>query len=227
LIYGNGLIASAFREKSYQNNRYIIFASGVSNSSENRSSEFLREKNNLLACIDSGHSPVYFSTCSIYDLSLKNSSYVQHKLEMESICKRAESFLIFRLPQVVGVSSNPNTITNYLFNKISTYSKFELWTNVSRVLIDVEDVVLVVNYVIENNLIEKSIINVGHEYPISALEIVEIFESILKVKANYDLVNKGMVYSINTKFISNITKLVGIKFDSEYSKKLLYKYYVS
>lgn len=226
MIYGNGLIASAFRKKAYRNNRYIIFASGVSNSSENRSSEFLREKNNLLACIDSGHFPVYFSTCSIYDLSLRNSFYVQHKLEMESICKRAKSFLIFRLPQVVGVSSNPNTITNYLFNKISTYSKFELWANVSRVLIDVEDVVLIVNYVIENNLIEKSTINVGHEYPISALEIVEIFESILKVKANYDLVNKGVVYSIDTKFISSITKLIGIEFDSEYSKKLLYKYYM-
>ena len=43
MIIGNGLIASLFNE--YDKENVVFFASGVSNSSETRREEFLREEN--------------------------------------------------------------------------------------------------------------------------------------------------------------------------------------
>ena len=46
MIYGNGLIAKSFNKYKY-NKKFIIFASGVSNSQETNLSEFFKE-NKLL-----------------------------------------------------------------------------------------------------------------------------------------------------------------------------------
>ncbi len=227
MICGNGLIAQAFASTFDGKYGYSIFASGVSNSREVNVSSFLREKKALTNFIERGHCPIYFSTCSIYDPILLKSPYVQHKLEMEAICSYAESFLIFRLPQVVGKTDNPNTITNFLFNKIRVGSNFELWKNASRVLIDVDDVVSIVNYMIKSMSIHNKVINIAHDFPITVLRIVEIFESIMRVKANYNLIDTGCVYNFDSTAAFKVAQKIGINFDDNYSEKLLYKYYAN
>ena len=68
MIIGNGLLAQAFSE--YNNNdEILIFASGVSNSLEEKESEFDREAKLLKSVITNypDKTMVYFSTCSVYD----------------------------------------------------------------------------------------------------------------------------------------------------------------
>lgn len=227
MICGNGLIAQAFASNFDGECGYSIFASGVSNSREVNVSSFLREKKALTNFIERGYHPIYFSTCSVYDEILHQSPYVQHKLEMESICSHAESFLIFRLPQVVGRTDNPNTITNFLFNKIRTSSDFDLWKSASRVLIDVDDVVSIINYMIKSMSIQNKVINIAHGFPITVLRMVQIFESILGIKAKYNLIDTGCAYNFDSTAAFKVAQQIGINFDDNYSEKLLYKYYAN
>jgi nucleoside-diphosphate-sugar epimerase len=225
MIYGNGLIASSLSKVFIDDDIFSIFAAGVSNSSEKRSIEFLREKEKLLRIMDLDKHLVYFSTCSIYDQTLLDDPYVSHKLEMESICKNASLYSIFRLPQVVGRTDNPNTLTNYLFNAISSNSNFKIWLKASRVLIDVDDVASIVAYMLGLRLVNNSTINISHSNSSSVIEIVEIFESLLGIKANYDLINKGASYAIECSVSTDVAKRLLIDFDERYTKRLIHKYY--
>ncbi|HEX7869337.1 MAG TPA: NAD-dependent epimerase, partial [Chryseobacterium sp.] len=107
MIIGNGLIANAL--KSIDTENILFFASGVSNSLENRSSEFDREYNLLKNTIENhpGKIFVYFSTCSIYDSSKNNSHYVLHKLKMEQIiADSCQQYFILRVSNAVGKGGN-------------------------------------------------------------------------------------------------------------------------
>ena len=225
MIFGKGLIASSFSKFFIDDDFFSIFAAGVSNSNEKNPIQFLREKERLLRCMDSDKHLIYFSTCSVYDQSLLNDPYVTHKLEMESICKNASLYSIFRLPQVVGATDNPNILANYLFNAISGNSNFKIWQKATRVLIDVEDVASIVTYMLGARLVNNATINIAHSYSLPVLEIVEIFESFLGIKANYDFLNKGASYAIDCSISNDVAKRLLIDFDEQYTKRLILKYY--
>src|SRR5690606_38120158 len=115
------------------NPNVIVFASGVSNSRETRRENFMRERTAVLSALNLHRKLVYFSTCSIDDPSASHiSHYVRHKIEMESLIRKSNSYLICRLPQVVGKSDNLNTLINYLFHCINTGAHFEVWKNATR-----------------------------------------------------------------------------------------------
>mgnify|MGYP007017084323 CR=1 FL=1 len=82
MIVGRGLLASLFLENDRED--IIFFASGVSNSLEDRQEEFLREETLIKKTIEENPNKifVYFSTCSVYDSSKTGSDYVLHKLKM-------------------------------------------------------------------------------------------------------------------------------------------------
>ena len=225
MIFGNGLIASALQKYFFDKNDFSIFAAGVSNSNEDNPLAFLREKNALLGCIEAGGFLVYFSTCSLDDSSLPETPYIKHKLDMESICKNSEHYAIFRLPQVVGSSDNPYTLTNFLRNAIANKSKFKVWQNASRVLIDVDDVASIVSYLLEESLVNNSTINIAHRYALPVLEIVAIFEELLGLKANFELIDKGNTYAIDCSLSSEVAIKLSIDFDAQYNKRLIRKYY--
>jgi len=122
MIIGTGLIAQAFIQHFEDDPNVIIFASGVSNSRENRSQAFLRERQMLIEALSFQKMLVYFSTCSVCDPELQTSPYVMHKKEMEVfVAHSAKDYAIFRLPQVVGETPNPNTLTNYLLTFRSSF----------------------------------------------------------------------------------------------------------
>ncbi|MEJ0107136.1 MAG: hypothetical protein WDO19_33435 [Bacteroidota bacterium] len=112
MVIGQGLIAKRF--SSYQaDNSYVIFASGVSNSSDKDIANFEREKKLLIKTIHehADKALVYFSTCSMYDNTLKNSFYVQHKIEMEETIKKITRISIFSGFQTWPVK--PATLIQY------------------------------------------------------------------------------------------------------------------
>ena len=50
-----------------------------------------------------------------------------HKKEMESLVRLSKDSVIFRLPQVVGRTPNPDTLTNYFYKRIMFGANFQVW----------------------------------------------------------------------------------------------------
>lgn len=166
MIVGNGLLATAFAPRFASDRALTLFASGVSNSRETRQTEFDRECDLLQHTLQAAPVLLYCSTCSVHDPELSRSPYVQHKLAMEQLIQRAgPQHAIVRLPQVVGFSANPHTLTNYLYRQISAGERFQLWLQARRNLIDVTDVVAIVSHLIDTRQIAGASLNVACPFP--------------------------------------------------------------
>ena len=100
----------------------IYFCSGVSNSAETRESEYQREKD-LLWEQDISKHLVYFSSLSIF---YSDTRYVQHKRYMEKLVKSSfDHYTIVRMGNIAW-GSNPNTLINFISNKIRTREPFDI-----------------------------------------------------------------------------------------------------
>ena len=146
MIVGNGMIATEFSLNSETYLDYIIFASGISNSNETDKNKFNHEKELLLKTIKENRNLklIYFS-CVLAE-TIKNK-YYNAKLEIENLIKReASNYIIFRLPQIIGQNGNPSNLANYLKYSILNNLEIIIYDGVERALVDVEDLVMVVNY---------------------------------------------------------------------------------
>jgi len=223
MVIGNGLIAKSFLGL-VDDEDFDIFAAGVSDSTSDNHTGFLREERLLLSTIQREKKIIYFSTCSIYDYDSINKPYVAHKLNMEAlITEHCQDYIIFRLPQVVGWTKNPHTIINYLAQQILEQKQFNLWKNAYRNLIDVEhvrDIVLA-----SNAYANKSIINIANPRSIAVQEIVAILEVVLKKSANFRLIDMGSHCLIDTKFTEFWSRKLNINFSEGYAESVLRKYY--
>jgi len=228
MIIGTGLVASAFTPYSLSKDpNIIIFASGVSNSRETNNAEFSRERDLLLKTLEQNRdkSFFYFSTCSVADPQLRTSPYVAHKIAMETLVRSASEYAIFRLPQVVGKTSNPNTLTNYLYQHIKSRDLFQVWTHASRNIIDVDDVASIVSHLQSSRKTHNVTVNIACPFSIPISRLVAIFELILNTKANYTLVAAGGSYPIDATITCQAAQELGVTFDEMYIEKLLRKYY--
>ena len=229
IIIGNGLIAREFNNCLKENLGLCIFASGVSNSTCKDTREFERE-NALLRSVMSNHAQgrtlIYLSTCSIYDLSQVNTSnYIVHKMAMESIVRTHPSYYIFRLPQVVGQANNPNTLTNFLKNSIISGRNILIQKFATRNIIDVHDVVKLACAIGASDGYLNNTINIANTKSDSVIDILKKMEEVLEKKANFELVESGYSYSIDTVIVNNIAKCCEISFDLYYTSRTLAKYY--
>lgn len=220
MVVGNGLLANKFNNDFYNN--YVVFASGVSNSTTIDTSLFEREKSLLIETLSDINLPIlYFSTISL--LTMKNP-YFEHKKNMERIIQNSgKDYYIFRLPQVIGDIGNPNNIINFFKNKISNNQKFDIWGNSERSIIDVDDVLLISTNIINNFDINKIYNVAGIEFK-SIREIIEILENILSKKSNYSIIeNISEITKENSNEVNiSISKLsLGT---SDYTKNILEKY---
>lgn len=225
MIIGNGLIASAFNSYFRDDPNVVVFASGVSNSRECRSEAFLRERQMLTDSLSDEKFMLYFSTCSVNDPELSNTPYVIHKKEMEALVCLSKDYVIFRLPQVVGKTLNPNTLTNYLYEQIISKTPFQIWRHAKRNLIDVDHVASIVSYMIRTSLVNRTILNVASPFSISIQQLVSVFESVLGKKANYTFVEAGGTYLIDAILATKVASQIGIDFDDVYIETLIRKYY--
>jgi nucleoside-diphosphate-sugar epimerase len=224
MVVGNGLIAKSF--KSYlEKDDVIIFASGVSNSSisEKDNISFQREKdliNEYLKYKDKKF--IYFSTCSISDVS-KINPYIEHKIKMEKLIEsNHDNYLIFRLPIVIGVSDNNNTFFNNIKLKIIKGDTITIYNNISRYIIDVDDLSNILPTFIEND--KNRIINVCFNNKDFVSNIIETMEYILCKKCNKIFKDIGYNSDIdNGYFISKLESMNYI-FDTNYNINVLKKY---
>ena len=225
MVIGNGLMAKAF--VSYlENNGVIIFASGVSNSSisENKLS-FQREENLLNEYLKFEDKKfIYFSTCSISDDS-KKTPYIEHKIRMENIIKKNHNnYLIFRLPLVIGHSDNKNTFFNNIKSKISLGQTITVFENLTRYIIDVDDLSNLLPIFI-NSDDKNKVINVCLNNRQLVSSIIQDMEEIMSSNCEKIIKNLQDTNSIvdNFYFISKLNSK-NYNFDSDYNKKVLKKY---
>jgi hypothetical protein len=103
---GAGDIASILPERD----DLLFFASGVSNSAEERESEYRREMELLLEQPTNVHI-VYFSSLGVLD---GISRYYQHKRDMEATVKA--NFPLHTIIRIGNITwgDNPHTLINYL-----------------------------------------------------------------------------------------------------------------
>ena len=227
MVIGNGMIAKAF--ESYRDKEgFIIFASGVSDSTSADTAAFEREIKLVYNTIinNSGKLFAYFSTCSIYDSSMQHSAYVHHKIKVENlIIKHCSPFIIFRLTNPIGNTRNTHTVVNYFINHIVENSKFIVWNNASRNIIDIDDMYLICNEILQEKLFINSIVNIANpqNYPVTF--IVETIENYFNIRANYGLVDKGGSPVIDTTAVKPLFTKFNINFDEHYLHKLLQKYF--
>ncbi|MEW6467717.1 MAG: NAD-dependent epimerase/dehydratase family protein [Bacteroidota bacterium] len=225
MVVGNGLIATIFRQFQ-EEKRVTVFASGVSNSLETSEAEFARELDLVRKHISPESTFVYFSTISVFDKSLEESHYIRHKLDVERlIAASCERFIIIRLPNVVGRSTNPYTLTNHLFDRIRQNLPVEIHRYASRHLIDADDVGSFVSRLIRSEKTLNSATNVCLDNKMGISDLVDIFEEVLGKKAVRILADKGADYDVdNTTFLSFLSE-VEYSGSKRYNHDLIKKYY--
>lgn len=226
MVVGNGMLAKAFG--SYINNEnVIIYASGVSNSSEHSDENFQREIDLLERCISENKNKliVYFSTCSVNDDSLKDTKYVKHKKSIENyIQKNAQNFIIFRLPIVIGNTKNNFTLFNFLKEKLSSNQEVFIQESAYRYLVDIEDVSNVLSKVIDSESFLNSVIDVGFTKRISVLDMSNIMKKELHSKSDIHIIDGGGSYDINDSKLHNFISDKKITFSEKYNEDVLKKY---
>lgn len=225
MIVGSGLLARAFEPSFGRNPHVVIFASGVSNSLETRSVEFEREKALLQHSLsDEKKRLVYFSSCGVTAADAELSLYMQHKRSMETLVLNSSGGLVLRLPQVVGKTDNPHTLTNFLRDHIVSGEHFTVWARAERNLIDIDDIVKIV-VGLAGELPTRETISIAATQSSPMIRIVEIFEHVLGKVANYSLVEKGSSMTIDTTLVESLSANLGINLGSGYIERLVSKYY--
>ncbi len=150
MIIGHGDIASVLQDREDR----IYFASGVANSGETRESEYEREIILLKDQNPDGHLIYFSSLCIFYS----DNRYAQHKREMEYLVKRwFAHYTIMRIGNITW-GTNPNTIINFLRNKLKNHEPFELH-DVYRYVVDKEEFLhwidLIPPFSVEMNIVGK------------------------------------------------------------------------
>ena len=227
MIVGHGMLAKKFRDFE-KDPRFIIFASGVSDSSTNAAEAFDREKKLLFDQVERAKSStlVYFSTCSIYDESSQNSAYIKHKLQMELLIKKNfADWVIFRVSNPVGFTENKHTVFNYFIQHITDGTSFQVWTNAERNILDIDDMYIACCYFLRQPAHHNKIIDIANPVNYSVIEIVHAIETHFGKKGNYQLVSRGGGPKIDKPAMETLFRNLNISFGPDYLKNILNKYF--
>jgi len=228
MIVGRGLLAEAFRPRYGTDPDVVLFAAGVSNSSETRPAEFEREQALLQAHLEQPAAHfVYFSSCVAGFDHLQPSAYVRHKVKMEREVLQRPGSYVFRLPQVVGRTTNPNTLTNYLASRISDGVEFTVYAGAERNLVDIDDIAAIAPELLSNPAHAGRATPIVARYPVAVPKLVSMLEDILGRKANARIVDRQERFVVDALDAWKVADRLGLDLDAgdEYTRKLLRKYY--
>lgn len=224
MIVGRGLLATRFAARYADDDATTVFASGVSNSGERNPVAFLRERDALRDALATARGRfVYFSSCGVASAS-PSTDYMRHKAEMEALVLSSRDGLVLRLPQVVGRTLNPYTLTNFLYARIVAGERFEVWTRAERNLIDVDDVFAIACEHIDAAPGGQAI-SIASDETLSMPRIVEIFERAIGRAARFDVVDAGEPLTIDNRASSAIAARLGIDLGPGYTEATIRKYY--
>lgn len=230
MVVGNGLIAKAFVPCYANDNAFLVFASGVSNSGTTEAAAFYREARLLEQTMElhPEKTLVYFSTCSVYDASLQHSPYVNHKLAMETLIRSKQAgYHIFRISNLAGKTDNPHTFLNYFVQHIVSGSFFYLWKNAWRNVMDVDDMFTLCHHILQQGLFKNEVVNIANPLNYTVEQIVQIIETVLQKKGHYELVDKTSQPEIDTSIVKQLAGELHIPFNETYLHHILHKYFAS
>lgn len=219
MIIGKGLMSSAF--ENIQLSDYIIFASGVSDSTEIKCSEFKREKDLLSYYLENfkDKTLVYFN--SLLTLSNIDTPYFNHKRDITDLIKKYDNYKIYNVPQILGNIGNKNNLVNYLIHSLKEKKFITIQKDTYRSIIDVGDLKDVVLKTLETNY---KIFNISHIELLTVMDILKIISNIYNIEPNYIEIENGVSTNIeNDEIIDEILKELNIEKDG-YTKKIIEKY---
>lgn len=221
MIIGNGLLAKGFINSNINHDDFIIFCSGVSNSKEMNYDNFNREKELVIKTITENKNLKFIYFSSILT-GVSNNNYYNHKIDVENLIKKeSNNYIIFRVPQIIGSIGNKNNLFNFLKESILNDDEINIFENVKRALLDIDDLIDIVNYC--KDKVNSEIINISYIEKISVLELVVIISNYLnkipKIKTifnktidNWDIKNSEIIYQyindINIKTNGYTNKIV-------------------
>jgi hypothetical protein len=225
VIVGQGLLARAFAPGTGLAPGTVIFASGVSNSNTTEPAAFAREDALLRTWLD--HAPgdlVYFSSCGLATGDSAHSVYMAHKRSMEALVLAHPRGHVFRLPQVVGLTGNPNTLVNYLRAHILADEPFEVWQFAERNLIGVDDVRTLVVAMLAEGPHERGPTNVAALHSTPMVELVRLLEEHLGRKARFTLVPRGEPMVLDTGCVARVAGQIGLDLGETYAARVISTY---
>ena len=227
MVIGNGMMAQAFG--AYESIAdVVVFASGVSDSTDASEAAFRRE-GELLRQVRASHPDallVYFGTCSVDDPDRRETPYVRHKLAMESIIAASGyPWIVFRLPLAIGPIHRSPTLANFLHLKILRGESFEVWARSTRYPIDVDDAVRIVSRIIRDQSMWRRTINIALR-AFCVTDFVRILEQITHRTAVYSLVQKGGHYELRCPEVAALAGEMGLDRSEAYLERVLRKYFV-
>jgi nucleoside-diphosphate-sugar epimerase len=134
-------------------------------------------------------------------------------------------YSIVRLPNVIGHSKNPFTLTNYLYNAIQNEIEFKVFDKATRYFMYIVDVKRILTLCINKSLLQNKIYELTYPFAFRIHTIVSLLEKIIGKPAKYTVINKGSQYKIeNSEVFLNAFEL-NEELSLQYFNSVLYKYY--
>lgn len=226
MIIGNGLIANKCKDIKYNYSNYLIFASGVSNSSETNVDFFEKEFQLLQQNVKSTNKIIiYFSSCALCYEKILQVPYYRHKLIIENYLKR-HNHIIIRLPQVISNSENENTIIGNFYKKIKNNERITIQNRSKRYFIDIDDVIIILEKILLQNYKNK-IINLANPFKYTPHEVIMYLKDVLNIHKfnNITFEDFGYEYDIDLFEQNLLTNDLNILFGKNYLYERLIKYY--
>jgi len=203
----------------------VFFASGVSDSKQESEREFERERTLLVQSIENSVANhfFYFSTCSIFDPSLADSSYILHKKRMEEIVLSKPNGRVIRLPNIVGPKGNPANLVNYLTHAIRLSNPIKIQRHATRYLLGVDEMNTLLQGVVDHGM-QQGVVSLIPPRNIKVTRIVSIIESILDKPANSEMTDAGTPYEVDFGDTEYYASKLGLDFTENYYERLLEKW---
>jgi len=196
MILGRGLIATAFKNSVFDSPLYVVFASGVSNSMESDSRAYARELALLDSSITKNTTILYFSTTSIFDPTKQDTPYIHHKVNIEKrIQEIADSYIIVRLPILIGQTDNPNTLINFIVAAIREQRHIEVHAHACRHLLDIDDLIpLLTPFAFDPAI--RQVLNIPGSEKIPVPVLISKLQLILNMEGIFTWKDSGACYDI-------------------------------
>lgn len=219
------MLARAFAPRYLRDPDVLVFASGVSNSTEADAHAFERERT-LFERTAGRHAGrvVYFSTCAVAQPDAPSTPYLCHKQAMEQHVLALDGGIVLRLPQVVGPSTNPHTLANFLADRIRRGERFTIWSRAERNLVDVEDVARIAAEMI-GQASAPAVLTIAGSESLHMPALVAIFERTLGRPALCDAEDRGAALPVDAGAAIAVGRRLGIDLGPGYAERVVRRYY--
>ena len=175
MIVGSGFIGSALTDVP----GCVLYAAGVSNPTCTDPAEYARDMERLETALMLPGRFVYVSTASEAD-----SDYVRFKRKAErAVLARGDSVVV-RVPTVAGRCSNPHTLLNWLWHRVSRGERFSLWPTAKRNIVTIGQVAAEIERIANSRTV--GIVTIKHPRDYLAIQIVRAMEAVAEKRAVFD-----------------------------------------